>query len=234
MNSKTCIPTYFVICLGALALGACSIFEREDSDDTAALAALLAVASQAASASDSNDGDEGSTESNSCTDCTIYATSATFTGSEVGGVTQADAVCNSDSNKPDAAEYKAWLGASNRSGGVFQTDASVTYSQPDGDTIKSGGADREFYLWPDGFSTSLDSTEWTGPGLGARIWRGIPGSTTASETCDDWTIGTNAENAQSALPQSASSDFQQGIGGGLARPCDDSLHLICVQQTIAD
>ncbi|MCR9143998.1 MAG: DUF1554 domain-containing protein [bacterium] len=167
--------------------------------------------------------------------------SNTRPGGNMGGIAGADAICNGDANKPDAASYKALLvdGVNRRAcvnancapgnGGdgldwVFQSD--TTYHRDDGGgsftAVMTTNANRiaAFPLSANGFDASGANEYWTG--LETDWTVAFSGS---DLDCADWAGGGTGQSGTGGSATSDAISFSTpfcGIAG--------TYHLICVEQ----
>ena len=170
----------------------------------------------------------------------IFVTATTYTGSLYGGgpgVSQIDAKCNSDSNRPDTnVTYKALIGVGSRreacttancsTGAGEHTDwvlaANQEYRRADGTTVIGTATNVGIFDLIPGLSNS-----WSGSA--SEYWSGL---------ADDWTLAPNrcvngadwnttATNGSSgALDQTDTRALQQTA----ANSCSIQLSLLCVEQ----
>lgn len=213
---------YSLLTALALALSSCGFLaEEESNDETLALAVAALAASQQSPAS-------ATTTSNECSSCVIYETSGTFSASAIASIENADSICNSDANKPNGGTYKAWLGSSSRSGGIFRT-SGVSYVRTDGAVLATSTVS-DFFIWEAGGSLTGQFIVPNCTGGGLR-WIGVPGSaSTSTETCSDWT--SNGANGRVADRCQQVPDALQGRAVN-NQSCSTTRPILCVQQTNA-
>lgn len=173
----------------------------------------------------------------------IFVTNTTTSGNIVGtsgktAAAAADAICNSDSARPNSSAYKALLVTSTRyndANGIssdWPLTAGTSYYNMVGDlsfTALGNG------LPPNTFSNVIDPssayTVWTGAGIiddAAVSWT-QPAD--VGEICSDWTgDGTNMTNSAIAGAPQNNNSATWNYNGGSGSTCTDNIPLYCVQQ----
>jgi hypothetical protein len=165
----------------------------------------------------------------------IYITTSTIDGN-VGGVTEADAICAADLSKPDGGTYKALItDGSTRvacttagcSGGATEHTnwvlaASTDYYRSDGTTkISTTNANGIFNFNAGDLTNSFSST-------GVGIWTGLVGTwiMQTDGTCSSWTsnspVGLGVKGNTDKTTSASISDS--------AFNCNSLMHLACVAQ----
>ena len=153
---------------------------------------------------------------------TVFVTSATYKGQNIGGVTAADAICQSHA---DAAgldgTFLAWLSDSTSSPAT-RFDRLGAYYRVDGvriaddwDDLTDGGLDARF---------SLDEN---GEEVSDFVWTGTKVDGTAGAHCDDWTDGD--KSATVGRTTTPSSDWSSQI----TVRCTQSFAIYCIEQALS-
>lgn len=165
----------------------------------------------------------------------LFVTAETYTG-DLGGVTGADAKCNSDANKPNDSNYKALLvdGSARRActsphcsdGGLDEhldwvLTPNTGYYRADGTTLIAKA--NTLGLWPFPLSNTYDLPE-NSPGLTA-VWTGLYENwQVGGGTCLGWStesiVGTYGLRDERSLGAIHQGDY----------PCSTQLPLVCVEQ----
>ena len=154
----------------------------------------------------------------------IFITASSFTGN-LGGVSGADSLCNSDANKPDASIYSALLFATTRTFSAgWPLLPNTPYYRDDGTTLIST-TDSSGRLMAAGSNSPSDTRidkAWTGMRLD-------PWCSTLSNctwTCGDWTNGSSGwgDTGRDFLSDAYYSFANTNSG------CSTPRYLYCVQQ----
>jgi hypothetical protein len=154
---------------------------------------------------------------------TVFMTDGTYNGSSLGGLTGADAVCQSEA---DAAGlpgiYKAWLSAAGYGNSAAErlTHSEVPYVLVDGTQVADN--------WADLTDGSLDAPIGPFP-AGPEIWTGTASDgsfVSGSSDCGAWTSTTGAGAVYGLSYQVASGWTQSEY----TYDCGQSLWLYCFEQ----
>lgn len=165
----------------------------------------------------------------------IFITTTTFTGNLGGPVgaggainaARGDVRCMEDASYPGTGTYKALIADSTRSASPTPTNwvlrASTEYRHLDDTTII--GTTNASQVFPDPLSSSFKST------VGAVYsWTGLNANwTNNSNNCLDWISASGAYYGGYAYNNSGTLDSKNWSNGSYY--CNNSYHLICVQQS---
>ena len=170
----------------------------------------------------------------------IFVSAATSNGS-LGGISGADAICNSDAERPDTTvTYKAMLvdtaGArvacttANCSGGNAEhvdwiLAPNTEYRRVDGTTIIGTTNSLALFSYPltNGLDTDATLIYWTGFNNAAADFT----TSDTSNTCTSWTSGAGG-GALNGKRGNGNSNY--GAFGSGQDWCNVTYHLACVQQ----
>ncbi len=148
-----------------------------------------------------------------------FFVSATLTTGAMGGVAGADAICNSDVNKPTASTYKAMIWSSSRN--IYSADwvlrANTTYYRSDGLPIATTDGNKKL---PIPLANPIGSSLVVFTGVSNSLDIAYSGY-----TCSDWSSNAAMSVIGNASYQS-SDDFLNVNGVG----CSTPYHIYCVEQ----
>lgn len=170
----------------------------------------------------------------------LFITDSTFNGN-LGGISGADDLCNSDANKPNSSTYKAMI--------VADSPARRACTHPD---CSNSGASEHFdwvlspnteYYRDDGttligttnsagiFSFPLDNTYLLTEGSNdvERIWTGISDDWINDYECSSWTVSTPGGFPNIGGHARIDATDSQAIRYSTQR-CSEFSHLACVEQ----
>lgn len=165
----------------------------------------------------------------------FYVTALAHTG-DLGGISGADTICMTDTNKPAAGTYKAFLvDGTNR-----RACATGNCTVATGNNIDWVLAPATTYYRSDG-TTPILTTNDAGISIfgtltnsfltdGTDYWTGLNSNwTTYFITCSDWTSSSGGDSSSGGTGDAIDSDAIDNFSGGCDAPLLDTF-LICVEQ----
>ena len=164
--------------------------------------------------------------------CIVFLTSATNTASGVGGISGADATCNTDSNKPNNSTYKALIvDSANRkactsafcSGGQIENKLwafkpNIEYRRIDETAVIGTTNSAGIFSFP--LNHSMTNTN-------DQVWTGLNTDwTSSSNNCSNWTSISGVQNGSTAA--TIQSDNRSIFVTD--QSCNSLLKFLCVEQ----
>ncbi len=166
----------------------------------------------------------------------IFFETAVFHTGNLGGISGADSICMSDSNKPVAGTYKAFLvdgtnrracSTANCSGGVSENidwvlAPSTTYYQVDGTTPIMTTNSAGIFVFGTLTNSFLNTTD--------DYWTGLQSNWTPRNTnCTLWTSDSGGVSSSGGTGEATNNQAILGFSGGCDVPGMDTF-LLCVEQ----
>lgn len=163
----------------------------------------------------------------------LYVTNGIFDGGAVGGLSGADAICNSDSARPRAGTYKAFIAAYDRNTSVTLRDgganwilyANQKYYRYDGQFLTTTNISGLFSL---PLNTTIYPSlleYWTGMNTSFLSNSGSMASCTPAGLGQSWTTNSSSNGVTGRSDRTDNSTAYYG-----APICSAQKHLLCAEQ----
>lgn len=229
--------------MAALFLVACSSFSgSEDTPDAGPEAGADVTTVNDAGAADvaapdspgavdaSNDVPDTSVTCNGAPDCerVVFATSNLYSGTMVGGLTGADAICNQAAHGVNAHPrvkgrvFSAWISTDGSAVRDRLTHGMRAYLLPNGNPIASDWSSflqqhaQAINVLEDGTSPTVNNDVWTGTGQDG---------TSHGPNCQGWASSTITESGTAGVIGDT-----QGWSDGRSDSCNVMLRLYCIEK----
>jgi len=165
----------------------------------------------------------------------VFTTSMKFTGSQVGGLAQADALCTMLADgKSIEGKYKAWLGDAGMTASERLFHSTVRYIRPDKakvaddwNDLANGDLDVQILRDENGAVIMImNPAMCNSPNAeDAAVWTGTTAMGATAPSCNSWADGTNGTMGQAGLV--THSDM---LWSGCQFTCETPGRLYCIEQ----